>query len=288
MNIFEMIKEGLRIARTSKSLWLYGFFVGLGATVNRGSNGHLPGAPAVAHVAPHASSGATALLGIAIVVLIAAAVFMYFVSEGALIEGVTRVRRAEPPTLREGWRDGLAHWGVLLRITVIYFATSAASIAVLATPYLLALKLSGTTAAVVLAIPAVLIAVPWLATLYMWQAFAARIAVIENRHARDAIGKARLFLHGRLLHGLKLIIAAILGRLIVLIVGLVGLLAAAACVFGVLKVLGMTPAAFAHAAGPAIALAALVLLPIVFILVAISGTTQSSIWTIGYLTQEQK
>src|SRR5580698_4859136 len=152
MNIFEMIKEGLRIARTSKSLWLYGFFVGLGATVNRGSNGHLPGAPAVAHVAPHASTGATALLAIAIVVLIAAGVFMYFVSEGALIEGVTRVRRAAPPTLREGWHDGVAHWGVLLRITVVYFATSAASIAVLATPYLLALKLSGTTAAVVLAI----------------------------------------------------------------------------------------------------------------------------------------
>lgn len=118
MNIFDMIKEGLRIARTSKSLWLYGFIVGLGATGNNGSKGYVPGAPAVAHVAPHAFTGATALLAIAIVVLIAAGVFMYFVSEGALIEGVTRVRRDNPPTLHEGWRDGLAHRGVLLRIDI--------------------------------------------------------------------------------------------------------------------------------------------------------------------------
>jgi hypothetical protein len=281
MNIIEMIKEGLRIARTSKSLWLYGFFVGLGTTVNSKGNGHVPGAPAVAHLAPHAFTGVTALLAIAILVLIAAVVFMYFVSEGALIEGVTRVRLSKTPTVREGWRDGLAHWGVLFRIAVIYFAISVGSLVVLATPFLLALKLSGTALAVTFAVPAVLIAVPWLVTLYMWQAFAARIAVLENRGANDAIGKARLFLHGRLLHGLKLIVAAFLGRLIVVVVGAVALAVVAAFVFLVQTVFGMT-----HAAVPVIALGAMLLLPIVLILVAISGTTQSSIWTIGYLTQE--
>src|SRR5947208_6929602 len=109
MNIFEMIKAGLRIARTSKSLWLYGFFVGLGLTGNHASKDHVPGTPALSH----AFTGGTALLAILAVTIIAAGVFMYFVSEGALIEGVRHLRAARTPTVREGWRDGLAHWGVL-------------------------------------------------------------------------------------------------------------------------------------------------------------------------------
>ena len=42
-----------------------------------------------------------------------------------------------------------------------------------------------------------------------------RIAVLENRRALDAIGKARLFLHGRLVHGLKLMVAAFVGTLVI-------------------------------------------------------------------------
>ncbi len=281
MNIIEMVKEGLRIARTSKSLWLFGFFAGL--SPRGGNQGHAPGAPHAFTGIPHAFTGAAALLGIAILVVTVLGIFMYFVSEGALIEGVTRIRRGKPPTVHEGWRDGLAHWGVLLRIAVIYLSTTVASITVLAAPALLAQKLSGTTLAVTLAVPAVIIAALWLLTLYMWQAFAARIAVLENRRALDAIGKARLFLHGRLLQGLKLMIAAVLGRLLVLLVGLLALGVAALLVFVVTKVLGVT-----YASVPVIALGAIVLLPMGFILVAISGMTQSSIWTIGYLTQEGK
>jgi hypothetical protein len=280
MNIIEMIKQGLQVARTSKSLWLYGFFVGLWASVKGGSQGH---APAAAPGAAHALTGGTALLAIAILALIVASIFMYFVSEGALIEGVTRVRRGKTPTVYEGWRDGLAHWGVLLRIGAIFLGIIVASLTVLVAPAALAQKLSGTTLAVTLAVPAVLIAVLWLVTLYMWQAFAARIAVLENRRALDAIGKARLFLHGRLLLGLKLAIAAVLGRLFVLFVGVIGLAVAAALIVAVMMVLGMT---LTHAGLPVIALGAIVFLPMTFVLLAISGTTQSSIWTIGYLTQE--
>ncbi|MGH7715688.1 MAG: hypothetical protein ACREML_06775, partial [Vulcanimicrobiaceae bacterium] len=158
---------------------------------------------------------------------------------------------------------------------------SVGSLIALAAPSLVALRLAGTAPAVILAIPAAFIAVPWLATLYMWQAFASRIAVLENRRARDALFKARLFLHGRLLHGLKLIVAAILGRLIVVVVGTVGLAAAALFVIVVLKTLGMI-----HASIPVIVLGTLALLPAVFSLIAISGTTQSSIWTIGYIVQQ--
>src|SRR5579862_8040773 len=96
MTLLEITKEGLRIARTEKSLWLYGFFVGLGAAA-RSSQSHAPGAS-------HALSGATVppalgvLIGLAALLLIVVAGFMYFVSEGALIEGVTRVRRGRLTT----------------------------------------------------------------------------------------------------------------------------------------------------------------------------------------------
>jgi hypothetical protein len=276
MNIIDMIKEGLRIARSARSLWLYGFFVGLGAAVNNGNQGHAPGAP-------HALTGGMALLAAVLLVLIAAGGFMYFVSQAALIEGVARLRRGSFPTVHDGWRGGLAHWGVLLRMTLIYLATTIASVLVLAAPSLLALKLSGTALAVIFGVPAAVIAVLWLVTLYMWQQFASRIAVLENRRAWDAIGKARLFLHGRLMHGLKVIVAAILGRLVVVLVGVLAIGAAGAAAFGVLKAVGLT-----HAAVPVIVLGSMAVLPAAFILIAVSGTTQSSIWTLGYLTQEGK
>ena len=53
----------------------------------------------------------------------------------------------------------------------------------------------------------------------MLQALASRIAVLENRHALDAIRKARLFLHGRMLHALKLTVAAFVGTLVVVVAG---------------------------------------------------------------------
>jgi len=279
MNIVEMIKAGFRIARTSKSLWLYGFFVGLGAMANNRSQDHVPGSSGL----PHAFTGGSALLAMLAATFIVAGVFMYFVSQGALIEGVRRLRGDRATTLREGWRDGVAHWGVLFRIAIIYFAISAGSLVLLASPALLALRFSNAALAIVLAIPAALTGIPWLVTLYMWQAFASRIAVIENRHTRDAIGKARLFLHGRVLHGLKLIVAALLGRMIVMLLGAIGLGAAALLVIGVLKIFGVTQVAV-----PVIALAGVTLAPLAFIVIAISGTTLSSIWTIGYLTQERQ
>lgn len=281
MDILQLIKEGLRISRTSKALWLFGFFVGVGTATDIGNKHRSSGPLLPMHFAPHATNAGTALLAIGLLVFIAAGIFMYFVSAGALIEGVTRGRRGKPPTLRESWGHGLSHWGVLLRIAALYIVANAASLALLATPFMLALEFSGKVLAVLLAIPGALIAVPLLVTLYVWQAFASRIAVLENRHAIDAAVKARLFLHGRLLQGLRLIIAAILAQLVVLVVGSTGLVIAALLVVGALQVLGLL-----HAGIAVIVLAAVALLPIAFILFAISGTARSSIWTIGYL-QEQ-
>jgi hypothetical protein len=217
------------------------------------------------------------VLGLLLLVLVVAGIVMHFISEGALIEGVRQLRWRKSLTVREGVREGWGHAGALFAIVVIYFAVSAGSVLLLAAPCLIAAQLIGWPAAVVvLGIPAALIAVPWLVTLYIWQAFAARIAVLENRRPLDAIGKARLFLHGRLLEGLKCVVAAFLGTLAIVALGLIVIVPVALLVGASFELGGI---AFAAVLG------ALVLAPVAVVLVALIGTFQSSVWTIAYLSQ---
>ena len=68
------------------------------------------------------------LVGIAVIV---AFVILKFLSTGALIEGVKRARGNGAMTVREGFREGWAHWGVLLRLALLFFAANAASVLVL-------------------------------------------------------------------------------------------------------------------------------------------------------------
>ena len=201
---------------------------------------------------------------------------MRFVGEGALIEGVVRARQGGTMTTREGFRAGWAHWGVLVRIALLYVAAIIGSLALLAAPCVIALQALGPLGGIVLGIPALLIAVPWLVTLHLVQAFASRIAVLENRHALDAIGKARLFLHGRLMHGLTLIVATFVGTLLIVFVGLVVVVPVALLLVALIPVLRIVPV---------IVLGCLVLLPAIYVLTAMVGTLRSSIWTIGYVTQ---
>jgi hypothetical protein len=207
---------------------------------------------------------------------IAAAVggmLMNIVSEGALIEGVSRGQM----TLREGMRLGWSHFGVVLRIKLLVFAACAASIALFAAPVgLAALGLIPGLAAVLLTVPAILIAVPLLITVYVIYAFALRIAVLENRYAVDAVHKARLFLHGRLLTALKLLGAMALGHVGV---GLAGFLA-------LLPVAGIAAALyFAAGVAPAIAAGVVLAAPIAFAMAGTLGAYRSSVWTLGYLAE---
>ena len=117
---------------------------------------------------------------------------------------------------------------------------------------------------------------PWLITLYLVQAFASRIAVLENRHALDAIGKARLFLHGRLMHGLKLLVAMFLGTLAIVGLGLLAIVPVGLLLAALIPVLRIVPV---------IVFGSLVLLPAIYVLIAMLGMLRSSIWTIGYVTQ---
>ena len=206
-------------------------------------------------------------------------IILRFLSTGALIEGVKRARSNGSMTVGEGFREGWAHWGVLFRIALIYALIGIVSFLLLACGcYLVgqALGRPGLFAAIGVA---VIVGVPWLVTLYMWQAFAERIAVLENRRALDAMHKARLFLHGRLSLGLKLFVAALLGTLFVVAVAVVVIAPVALLLFGLVSLWG---------ALPSIAIGVPLALPALFLLIAMLGIMSSSVWTIGYLTQVEQ
>jgi hypothetical protein len=286
MTIGEIIRQGLHYARTCKSLWLFGFFVGIASGGSSGGGGNGGGGSGWSLGAGGVAVGIgdpfglsvteIALIAVVIILAVGVALVMRFVGEGALIEGVVRARQGGTMTTREGFRAGWAHWGVLVRIALLYVAAFIGSLALLAAPCVIALQALGPLGGIALGIPALLIAVPWLVTLHLVQAFASRIAVLENRHALDAIGKSRLFLHGRLMHGLKLIVATFVGTLVIVILGLVAVVPVALLLAALIPLLRV----FA-----VVVIGCLVLLPAIYVLTAMVGTLRSSIWTIGYLTQ---
>ena len=283
MTIGEIIRQGFHYARTCKSLWLFGFFVG--ATSGGGSSGGGRGSDggaggAAAGGPPGLDLSVTAIASIVILILLAVVVafVMRLVSEGALIEGVVRARQGGTMTTREGFRAGWAHVGVVVRIALLYVGATIGSIALLAAPCVIAWQALGPLGGVLVGIPALMIAVPWLVTLYLVQAFALRIAVLEHRHALDAIGKARLFLHGRLMHGLKLIVATFIGTLAIALVAIVVMTPVVLLLVALVPVLRVLPV---------IVIGCVVLLPVICVLTAMLGTFRSSIWTIGYVTQVQ-
>ena len=275
MGVFDVIKEALRIARTHKSLWLFGFLAAFAGGGGGGGGGGVQVGP-VATASPNL--GAQLLL-VAVVVLpaIVAFVILKYLSAGALIEGVKRARSNGSLTIGEGFREGWAHWGVLFRVGLLFILMTFGSVAVLAAPCVLVGRAFGSPAVFVAVGVAALVGVPWLLTLYMWQSFAERIAVLENRHALDAIRKARLFLHGRLHVGLKLIVAAFL---CVLLVGALG-----ALVVGPLVLLLRVTDAFV---APVVVLGVLTVVPLVLVGYAFVGVTTSAVWTVGYLTQVEQ
>lgn len=283
MTIREMIRQGFHSARTCKSLWLFGFVIGVtsggSSGGGTGSGGDSAGGAAAAAAAAAAGAGALGLrpavvvpIIIVLLVVAAAALVMRFVSEGALIEGVARARQGGTMTMRDGFGAGWTHWGVVMRIALTYVGATIASLIVLIVPCVVVLRAAGPVGGVLVGVPTVIIAVPWLITLYLIQAFAVRIAVLEHRHAFDALRKARLFLHGRVKHGLKLIVATLAGTVVLVALAL-------AAVVPLVLLLRVLPVI------PIIVIGSVLILPVMCVLAAMVGTLRSSIWTIGYLTE---
>ena len=276
MTIFATIKEALRIARAHKSLWLFGFLVAFSGRVDFRGEGGLQQVP-IPVPATQPEPGTVLLIGLIVIALVVAFVILRMLSTGALIEGVKRARRNGTMTVREGFREGWAHWGVLFRITLLYVLLNFGSVAVLVAPCVLVGRAFGSPAVFVAGGVAALVGVPWLLTLYMWQSFTERIAVLENRRALDAMRKARLFLHGRLQLGLKLLVAAFLGVLAVV--------AASLLVIGPLVLLLR---ALWPVSGSVVVAIGVPLIPAIFVVFSIIGVMTSAVWTIGYLTQVEQ
>jgi len=284
MTVLEIIGEALYYARTYRSLWLFGFFVGIasggssgGGGGGRNGGGVSIGAGGISVSGPLDFSATQIGLMVSVIIIVGAILFVLrFIGEGALIEGIVRARRGGTMTTREGFRAGWSHWGVLVRIALLYFVATIGSVALLVVPCVIAMQTLGPFGAILIGIPALVIGVPWLVTLYLAQAFAWRIAVLENRHALDAIDKARLFLHSRLIHGLKLLVASFVGTLAIVLVGVVVVAPVALVLVALIPVLRVFPV---------IVLACVVLLPLLYAFAAIVGTFRSSVWTIGYVTQ---
>src|SRR5688500_15902707 len=102
MTITEILRQGFHYARTCKSLWLFGFFVGMaGGGSTGGGSGGGDGAGGLS-----LSPAQFAVIAIAAVLAVGALIVMQFVSEGALIEGVVRARQGRAMSTREGFRAG--------------------------------------------------------------------------------------------------------------------------------------------------------------------------------------
>lgn len=289
MTIGESIRQGFHYARSCRSLWIFGFIVGLasGGSSSGGAGGGngggvddgMAGIAGLPFALSIANIPAVVLAILAVVAVVAVVtVIVHYVSEGALIEGIVRARQGGRMSTREGFRAGWAHFGVLLRIAILYFATLVGSLVVLVAPCVLALRAFGPMGGVALGVPALMIAVPWLITLHLIQAFAFRIAVLEHRHAIDAIRKARLFLHGRIGHGLKLIVAAFVGTVALGLLGLAMLVPVALALFAL---------SFVVQVFYVILLGCVIVVPAAYVLVAMIGTFRSSVWTIGYVAEAQ-
>lgn len=291
MTIWEIVEQGFRFAVTCRWLWLFGFFVGIwsGGSGSGGGGGNSVAAGAAAGGA-HTLGDALVPAGLVevpftVIAVVVAGVtlgllllLLRFVGEGALIEGVVRARQGGSMSTREGLRAGWAHWGVLLRIALLYVAATIVSVAVPVGAVVAVVRALGGVAGAVFALPLATLVVPWLVTLYLVQAFAMRIAVLEDRGALDALAKARLFLHGRISLGLKLLVAAFVGTLIFGVVAALTIVPVALSLLALLRVLPWVAV---------VALGCLVLLPIVCVLTAMLGTYRSSIWTIGYVSEGQ-
>jgi hypothetical protein len=281
MTIRESVRQGFYYARTCRSLWLFGFLVAIassggssgGAGNSNADGGGIDLLPFTG--IPNIRILIAALVALAIVGVVVALV-VRFLSEGALIEGVVHARRGGRLGVGEALKLGWAHWAVLLRIALCYVGAILVALAALIIPVALAYRGLGSAGALALGVPALITAVPVFVTLHIVQAFASRIAVIENRHALDAIGKARLFLHGRLGLGLRLVVANLIGTIGFALAGIAAIVPLVLLCVALLTVVQLPLAILA---------AGVLLAPLGFVVFAMLGTYRSAIWTLGYLAE---
>lgn len=269
MNVITIAQQSLSTAWRNRALWLFGFFIaasgGAGAGNPKASSSGASAMPA--WVWPLIAVGA--LLGIA-------AFLMHIISEGALIAQVQRANGGETTSVRDGFRSGLSHFGVVFRLKVL------AGLAMLLVGAIVLLPVGlGLASLVPLAVGAafsaltMLVLLPAVLTGYLVLEVALRVAVLEQRDAFGAVKEAQRYLSGRLLESLQLLVMAVVGQ-----VGS-SLLAVAAVVPGAL--VGLIVYALTQALIPALVVGGLVAVPLIIPAIGFGGTLRSTVWTTGFL-----
>lgn len=269
MNVVTIARQSLSTAWRNRALWLFGFFVaasgGAGAGNPKASSGGGTALPA--WVWPVLGVGA--LVGIA-------AFLMHIISEGALIAQVQRASGGSATSVRDGFRAGLSHFGVVFRLKVL----AGLGLLVIAAVVLLPVGL-GIASLVPLAVGAglsaltMVVLLPAVLTGYLVLEVALRVAVLEQRDALAAVKESQHYLSGRLLESLQLLVMAVVGQ------AGSSLLAVAALLPGAL--VGLIVYAVTQALIPSLVVGALVAVPLIIPVIGFGGTLRSTVWTTGFL-----
>jgi hypothetical protein len=272
MKPLSIAKEALKAVWNHKSLWLFGFFLaGSGAVSTRSlPQFHSTGA------APHPLPAWLPPVFVIAIIIAVGMLFFILTSEGALIDAGNKVKSGEATGVRSGVRVGLrAFWrvtGVKLTMTALLLTSAA----VLAAPLMLALKhgVAGWVVAL-LALPLAAVAVPLFLTLHFVSEYGLRIAVLDGRGVMAAISEARVFLRGRVLESMQLLLVSALGRLGAAAAGLVAALPGA--------VVGLTLYFATHSIPLAAIVGGVIAAPFIACVIGASGTYGSMVWTLGFL-----
>lgn len=271
---FDIARRSLRTLWAHKYLWIIGFFAAAGSG-SGGAQGSTDGGAAMAGGPPPAWLWPVLIAGAVIALAVGVA---HIIAEGGLIDAVDRDESGREHSLRTALVSGLGSFWRVLGVKAAIAGLLLVSLAAASVPAILtAAGALPIWLGVVLSIPLVIVAVPWLLTLYFLRQYALRFVVIEDLGVRAGLQAARRFLHGRIALSVKLMVADGLGRAAVSLAGGAAILLTAGLLGGFTYLLGGVV--------PALVAGGLVAVPLVLAMSGITGAYGSSLWTLGYIEE---
>ena len=267
--VLPIARDAVRTVWTHKRLWVLGFFVAAGA--GGGAQVELP--------AGGFGGFPTWVFGLLVLGSVLGVVMLglHVVSEGALIEAVSRERRGEVPALGPSFRRGLAPAARVFGLKVLAGVVSTVAAAVAAAPALLGVFHAIPLAlGIVLTLLLAVVAVPVVVSVQLAQEVGTRMVVLERRGPVDALRAGLRFLRGRLRFALTLFVVDGAAQLVTGLVALPFGLVAVGIGFAVYAVAGVVPA---------VAVGAVLAAPIGAMAAGARGTFRSALWTHGFLDE---
>jgi hypothetical protein len=288
----DVIRDSFRISWRNKFLWFFGFFAAGGAT-NISSNFTNVPADFGGGVPPWIQNNLTAIIATAIVVAVVftlAVIFLYLVSAGGLTESVAAISRGEERRFGSTFRAGMSFfWRVFGQIVLLFLIGLGLTIAVFLVaglPILLTFLLTESVAArivvgILFGLFGILLLIAILLPFTILGQYALRALVVDGAGVvggiragyglfRRNIGKSLLLWLINL--GLSIGVG-VASLLVTLLLGLVLFLPA--ILLGVSE--ATTGAIIAGVFG------AILLLPVLILLGAATGTFFHAYWTVSYL-----